>query len=283
MLSRLVALLALATPFAAMPLTAEDPAEGCLVHDPLTYECLEWSDGADDGDFDERDLEVTPTIEVNGVPCYYVGVAIQPEPYDSFWNGHRDADGNPTGIALNCAYWVQGMEYRWMYWAPAPPGGFTPPDPAALAERAIDQLGMEPPEIGIVPDDVPGSIGIIGLPSWGWTANPAEATLGPLTTEVAEGPYRVSVSAQVDKLIWDWGDGTLTECTPPGTPYEDRFGVTDSPDCGHTYTKQGDPYTVTLTAVWRITWEGLGASGELEHELTDTTQIVMGEWQVINR
>ena len=35
------------------------------------------------------------------------------------------------------------------------------------------------------------------------------------------------------------GDGETVVCRTPGTPYEDRFGMKSSPDCGHTYDAPG--------------------------------------------
>ena len=277
--------LAMAMP---LPLSAEPSpgaADGCIEWDFTTQECLEYSEGTDEEDLTIDGEQWKPATEVNGVPCYYVGVANpQPYPYESVWDGHRDEQGNPTGIILNCAYAPSGREYRWRYWSPAPPGGAAP-DPAALAERAADQLDLRPIEIGIAPHPADtGAVGYIGLPVWGWTANPDDAVLGPQTAQVTEGPFTVTVTAEVDELIWDWGDGITTRCTPPGTPYSEDIGFAESPDCGHEgYAEQGDKH-VTVTATWRITWEGMGGEDELDaREVTSSTDITVGELQVLRR
>jgi hypothetical protein len=284
-LRRILVVAALLVPslLVAAPASAEPV---CLVFEPRTRECLEWGDDDGNGDGGEDGELRTPDTEVNGVACYFSEITDpQPFPWEPFWNPHRDADGNPVGVSLNCTYDPENRGYRWRYWALQPPGGVAQPDPEDLAREALATLELEPIEIGIVPDPAAtGAIGYIGWPVWGWAANPGAATQGPLTAEASQGPFTVTVTAEVDRLVWDWGDGIVTECPPPGTPYEDRFGKATSPDCGHEgYSKQGDKH-VTVTAVWRIEWEGMGRSGELDpREVPSSADITVGELQVISR
>ena len=79
------------------------------------------------------------------------------------------------------------------------------------------------------------------------------------------------------------GDGTTVTCQGAGTPYQDSFGKTESPDCGHRYEKQGNPYTVTATSHWVVDWHGAGQSGTFTLDLTNETQIVVGEAHVITQ
>lgn len=284
MLTRTLVSLTLTMP---LPLAVEPSpgdANGCINWDYDTLECLDLSEDTELDDLPGEEWDA-PATEVNQVPCYYVGVSDpQPHPYEDFWDGHRDESGNPVGISLDCAYAPVGQYLRWRYWAPAPPGGITPPIPEELARQAAEQLNIEDPEIGIAPDDDPDSVGIIGLPVWGWLDNPGESTMGPLHAQAGQGPFTVEVTATVDELRWDWDDDIVTECSPPGTPYEEGFGKRTSPDCGHDgYQTQGKK-DVTLTAVWRIEWEGMGAYGTLEpREVTDTTTITEAEWQVLRQ
>ncbi|MBL0884766.1 hypothetical protein [Myceligenerans indicum] len=272
---------------AASPASA-DPV--CLDLDPRTGDCNEWSEEDEIGEEADEDGEtVTPDTEVNGgVACFFAEITNpQPPPYESFWDGHRDADRNPIGIALNCTYDPENRGLRWRYWAAEPPGGANAPDPVELARQAVGQLGIEPPQIGIVPHEkTTGAVGTVGVFVWGWTANPGPSTLGPLTAEAGEGPFTVSVVAEVDRLVWDWGDGIGTECAPPGTPFQEGFGFRASPDCGHDgYTSQGDKQ-VSLTAVWRIEWTAADATfGEFEHEVAATApaEVRIGEVQVLRR
>ncbi|MBL0884851.1 hypothetical protein [Myceligenerans indicum] len=78
------------------------------------------------------------------------------------------------------------------------------------------------------------------------------------------------------------GDGEVVTCEGPGTPYEDRFGVRASPDCGYEFSEQGD-YTVTARSYWTVAWEGVGQSGSIPMTFERETQIRVGELQVLTR
>jgi hypothetical protein len=77
------------------------------------------------------------------------------------------------------------------------------------------------------------------------------------------------------------GDGATVTCSGPGTPYADSYGKKSSPTCGHTYTRQGT-YTVRATSYWTVRWNGLGQSGTIPLDFADTTNITMGEAQVLS-
>lgn len=84
------------------------------------------------------------------------------------------------------------------------------------------------------------------------------------------------------------GDGTTITCTTVGTPYEDRFGDADSPDCGHRYQttswgKPGHKFPVTATAQWTVEWQGAGQAGVIPIDHTNQTQIRVGEVQVLTQ
>ena len=78
------------------------------------------------------------------------------------------------------------------------------------------------------------------------------------------------------------GDGSTVVCRKPGTPYADRFGKRSSPDCGHTFTRQG-AYTVRATSYWVVTWAGIGQTGTIPLSFTQSTVITMGEAQVLTQ
>ena len=141
-------------------------------------------------------------------------------------------------------------------------------------------MGLRAITIGIVPEPLPGRVGIIGLPTWMWVDNPTETTLGPISRTASAGGYSVTAIARVSRIVWSMGDGTSVTCTGPGTRYEDRFGKTPSPTCGHRYSRQGT-YTVRATSYWDVTWSGVGRSGHLTLDLTSATTITMGEIQVL--
>lgn len=137
-------------------------------------------------------------------------------------------------------------------------------------------------EIGIVPENIPGSIGIIGLPTWMWVADPGEATTGPITRTAALEGYSVTATATMTQVVWSMGDGSSVTCAGPGTPYADRYDTQSSPTCGHTYTRMGR-YPVTATSYWAVNWEGIGQTGVIPLTFAQTTQIAMGEAQVLTQ
>ena len=220
--------------------------------------------------------------------CFAGVVDTEPDSGDPAWKGHDD------GVlvlcrTLACAERLDQNDLahcsaleETTYWAPVPPG--TEVDLEALAQRAVRNLGIEPITIGIVPEDEPGRVGIVGMPVWMWVQEPGPTTYGPVEGEASAGAVTVTANARVDRIVFDMGDGTTITCNGPGTPYEDRYGVTDSPDCGHQYDKQGDPYTVTATSYWVARWQGPGdIDGTIELDRTTRTQVVVGEAQVITQ
>jgi hypothetical protein len=166
---------------------------------------------------------------------------------------------------------------------PAPP---PPPDPRRLAQQAIASMQLRAIDIGIVPEPGADRLGLIGLPTWMWVNQPDAHTWGPITRSVSAGGVTATVTARVDRIMWNMGDGTTVTCTTPGTPYEDHYGNTDSPDCGHRYTRTsvGQPsnaYTVTATSYWDIEWSGAGQGGNVEMDLSRSVPIRIGEMQVL--
>lgn len=159
----------------------------------------------------------------------------------------------------------------------APP---PPPNPAVLAQQAVAQMGLHAIKVGIVPEPKRGSVGIIGLPTWMWIADPGPATTGPITRSVTERGFTVTATAKVSRVVWRMGDGATVSCLGHGTPYEDSYGRQSSPTCGHTYTKSGR-YTVQATSYWTVNWQGIGQTGTINIDFTAATAITMGESQVI--
>ncbi|WP_432563688.1 ATP/GTP-binding protein [Kineococcus sp. SYSU DK003] len=155
-------------------------------------------------------------------------------------------------------------------------------DPDALAQQAVSQLDIAPPDIQMVPDLAPGGFGFIGLPVWLWTPQPQWE---PISASASAGGLTVTATAQLSSVDYDMGDGTTLHCTTPGEPYQESYGDRDSPTCGHRYQQTsvhepGMAYTVTATAAYDVTWTG-AATGATT--LTDdaTTQLPMGERQVL--
>ena len=204
-------------------------------------------------------------------------------------------DGGPEGMTpytRSCG--AGGLGAGEPVWLEDPPPGFgAPPDPAELAYRALAQLDLRPPEIGIAPDPAVGP-GLVGLPIWLWVPadpNPDDnaSTWGPLTASESERGVTVNLKAVVGKIVWDMGDGRTETCTDKGTPYTRSGGP--SPTCGYdegyrasSRTRPGGKYTVTATTTWTVTWDAGGQQGTIDGVTRQsTTAIQIDELQVVTR
>ncbi len=207
----------------------------------------------------------------------------QPPPGDPRWEGHY-----PEGAVYECilgpAY--QGSLRGGTVWAPEAPAGALPAmTPEEAAEIVVERMDLRAGDIGIVPEDAPGRIGLVGLPVWMWTT-PGPNTFGPQTLTGTAGGITITATARVERIVWSMGDGTSVTCTTPGTSYQASYGDRMSPDCGHRYSrtsvgKPGNAYPITATSYWVVDWTGGGASGRIDLDLTAQTQIQVGELQVL--
>jgi hypothetical protein len=204
----------------------------------------------------------------------------QPPPDHPGWEGHYP-DGAVYECILGPAY--QGSLRVGTYWAPGPPEQAMSPEEAAGI--VVARMDLRAAEIGIVPEDVPGRLGLVGLPVWMWTT-PGPTTFGPQTLTGTAGGITITATARVERIVWSMGDGTSVTCRTPGTPYREAFGDRMSPDCGHRYSrtsvgKPGNAYPITATSYWAVDWTGGGASGQIPLTLTAQTRIQVGELQVL--
>jgi len=152
--------------------------------------------------------------------------------------------------------------------------------PGAAAQHVVASMELRFPEIGIVPEPGPTSVGLVGVQNWMWVNNPE--IFSTVSDSAAIGAWVIAVSGRVAWVDWDMGDGQVIRCTGPGTPYEDRYGLRRSPDCGHVYSVQGD-YTVTATAHWVLHWSGGNESGTLTADQTASVPITIGEAFAVRR
>jgi hypothetical protein len=158
-------------------------------------------------------------------------------------------------------------------------------NPGQLARQILARLQLRRVGIGITP--TPGHMGVLGLPTYLWVIDPGPHTLGPISDSATAGGVTVTLTARVDHVVWDLGDGTTITCTGPGTPYQDSFGAQPSPTCGHTYAHPstnvpGGAYPVTATAVWDVAWTGGGQAGAIPFDVTSRTTVRIGEVQALN-
>lgn len=211
--------------------------------------------------------------------CYTKYAEPQPSWGDPIWAGRRDGAifWCSRGVTLTDPFPADVISR----WSLTPPWG-APPDPEELARGAVESMQLRAIEIGIVPEQGADSVGLLGLPTWMWVDDVGGSTWGPITRTATSGPWSVTATAQVDRIEWDMGDGTVVTCTTPGTEYQDAYQDADSPDCGHRYAEPGQ-YGVSATSYWVITWSGVGQSGTIDMDLTQDGQVVIGEVQVLNQ
>jgi hypothetical protein len=211
----------------------------------------------------------------------------QPPAGADIWQG-RDPE---THTVMRC-YWFNqrgpdGLPYIDYVVADGEPDNGPAADPAVLAQSAVGRLSLAPIRVGIAPEASASSLGLVGLPVWMWVDSPDATTFGPASLSISAGPVSVSLTAAVERVEWDMGDGSVVSCTSPGTPYDPSRGAQPSPDCGHVYTttsagQPGEAFTVTATSYWVANWSSnTGAAGTIELQQTATEQVRIGESQVI--
>lgn len=205
----------------------------------------------------------------SGRSCYVRSVPGIPLT-DTVWDGHTD------GMIYACAG-LGATPFVYYFWAATSP---SLPDPKVLAQQAVTQMHLRAVTIGMAPEPKPGSVGLVGLPIWMWAASPDAGSWGPVTKTVSAGGYSVTATGKVTKVVWEMGDGGAVTCTSPGTPYQDSFGLSASPDCGYRYPTQGT-YTVRATNYWTVNWSGLGQSGVINRNYTSSSVVTIGELQAV--
>ena len=214
---------------------------------------------------------------VDAAQCYVSLLSPQPDKSSDYWQGHTD------GSVYRCATPKTGTDgyVVSIYWSATTPIGIIAVDPVVLAEQALAALQLRPIRMGMVPEDKPGYVGLVGMPVWMWVDTPDPHTYGPATNTASDGSVTVTINAKVAKTLWEMGDGKSVVCTTAGTAYQDSDGKQPSPNCGYSYTKQGT-YTIRATTTWDIAWTAnTGQSGTIPLILTATRTVVIGEVQVI--
>ena len=209
--------------------------------------------------------------------CYYIEETPQPPAGDEAWEGHAPGDG--AVYRQRCYGDITGFLVWRATPPPGQPGTITPEE---LAARAIKNIPMADPDIGIAPSK--NGSGLVGLPVWLWVDN-TDATWGPISRTASVPGLSVTAKAQVSQAKWWMGDGATNICTSPGTPYKASYGMASSPDCGYRYSKPSVPgrYTVTVTTTWVINWwvVGGGATGTSTVFRQSQTTVAIEELQVV--
>lgn len=157
------------------------------------------------------------------------------------------------------------------------------------AARAVANLDIVAPQIGLTGYGKPESMQVLGLPTWMWIADPGASTTGPVSSTATDGGVTVTATAKIRKTVWDMGDGSTVTCegeNAAGMPYDGVYGGAPSPKCGYRYERTsayepGKAFTVSVTVYWDVAWSGGGQSGVLATSVTSQTQLRVGEVQVL--
>lgn len=212
--------------------------------------------------------------------CYYKRLDPPPPATSPEWRGNY-----PKGSIYQATCPGSGGTGGGWTWFANPPDGYggVAVTPATLAQQAINTMRLTGPDIGMAPS--PGKTGLVGLPVWLWTAVSAK-TWGPASATASVPGISVTATARAKRIVWDMGDGHTVTCTTPGTPYTTSKGDRPSPTCGYVYTRssasQSDHvFAVMATTTWAVTWIGGGESGALTVTRSSTTQVRIGELQVL--
>jgi hypothetical protein len=153
---------------------------------------------------------------------------------------------------------------------------------AAIAVARL-QLPTIAPGIGPSPELNPWNMAAVGYPLWLWADGPIN--VGPVSDSVAG--LSVSLEAEVSSLTFRMGDGHTVNCAGTGHPWTTAVVPgRKSPNCGYSYAKPSlpdDTYTVAAIANWAVTWTSNGQSGVINVPAVDTTELPVGELQVLVR
>ena len=162
--------------------------------------------------------------------------------------------------------------------------------PAQAAQQAMMQFQLLPFDVGMAPP-VNAELGhrrtYVGIPNWMWSASQTSLNWGPHTQSISVGGHALTMTAHIETVTWNMGDGTVFVCGA-GTPYAASYGLTASPSCGHAYAttslKQPDGmFTTTATSNWVVTWSTTtGYSGVIRTETETTERLEVLELQSVN-
>ena len=155
-------------------------------------------------------------------------------------------------------------------------------DVAYLAVARL-QLPKTKPDIGPPPSINQWKMAAVGYPLWLSADGPRH--VGPVAASVFN--LSVSLEARLTETTYRMGDGHQVRCRGGGTAWTRSVKPgSPSPTCGYRYTKPSLPrgnYTVTATSSWAVTWRANGETGIITVPLSGTSELPVGELQVLVR
>lgn len=209
----------------------------------------------------------------------------QPPKSDPIWQGNDD--GSIYQCVRPVGHSVPDSGFPFMTWLPPGVEADPPPNPEDLAWEAIASVQFRAIDIGMTPTPLsqnPDAMGAVHMPVWLWAENEDQASTGPVSSSASERGYTVSITARLDAVEWDLGDGSDPIRCTSWTPFDPGSMSRSTPvDCGSQdgYAREG-VYTVRATSRWLVDWEGIGESGTIEFPLQREEQVRIGELQVLH-
>jgi hypothetical protein len=171
----------------------------------------------------------------------------------------------------------------WFTFNGGPPVIQISPGQAGAIAVARLQLPTVAPGIGPSPDLNRWKMAAVGYPLWLWAEGPTH--VGPVSDSVAG--LNVSLEANVTSLTFKMGDGNRVECPGAGDKWTKAVEPgAKAPRCGYTYVEPSMPkgnYTVSAITNWAVTWTANGQSGVINVPAVQTTELPVGELQVLVR
>lgn len=229
--------------------------------------------------------------------CWEEALEQQPESSSPYWRGHSAAEGRVVRQVCREGSGVSPqvlVPYFQPFSEPAttPP----PPDPAVLAEQAVNRLVIPMPQPHFGPDR---STIAVQLWTWLWIDAPA-----PVTSTVELQGVSVTATATLQSTTWTLGEpaarndgggyepgpaATVT-CTGAGVPYDASVDWRAEPPCGHKFrwrstderTGGSGKWPVTVTTTWGVTWQATtGQTGTATLTGTAADAVAVSEYRIL--
>lgn len=157
------------------------------------------------------------------------------------------------------------------------------PQQAAYIASARLRLTAPKPMIGPPPSINKWKMAAVGYPMWLW----ADGNLNPAPVSDSVYDLAVSLDARLVKVVYEMGDGQKVTCTDVSRSWNSGVPpAAESPVCGYTYEQPSLPsgeYTITANAVWAVDWTVNNTTGTIPFFQSASTQLPVGELQVLNR
>ena len=150
---------------------------------------------------------------------------------------------------------------------------------------AFARLRLVPPTPMISPSPEVNrwKMAAVGYPLW----LSVGGNIHPPAVSDSVADVHVSLKADVDHVVFSMGDRHSVTCTNLTTRWNRSIPAGQkSPACGYTYQRPSLPkgkYTVTATTYWSVAWSTSDDSGVIDFVQSASTQLPVGELQVLVR